>query len=52
MTKDERTSNKHRCYVCGELVAGRVGVDFHFVKTRSEARYYCRGCAEKRLKGD
>ncbi len=52
MTKEERTSNKHRCYVCGNLVAGRIGFDFHYVKSRIGVRYYCRECAQKRIKGD
>lgn len=52
MTREERASFRHRCHQCGQLVAGRVGVDFHYIRTNRDARYYCKECIEKMMKGD
>lgn len=41
------------CYVCGErLMAGKLGEDIHYIKSRGETRWYCQKCMEKLLKGE
>lgn len=51
MTKESKDSGKNRCYVCGHLCYGRLGIDYHMVKTSIETRYYCQRCIENRLRG-
>ena len=41
-----------RCYVCGNLVGGETGVDYHMVSSGKDTRYYCQKCAEKRMRGE
>lgn len=47
--KDDRA---HRCYICDNLVGGRVGGDFQIVVSRGKTRYYCQKCTEKLARGE
>ena len=45
-----KTNTAHRCYLCGNLVGGVPGKDYHAVTNRGQTRYYCIKCLEKELK--
>lgn len=35
------------CYFCGKPLAGKRGIDFHFIRSGSAKRFYCLECIKE-----